>query len=52
MNETFKGLFRHAMTTIGGVLIAKGYISANLMEEVVGALCGVVGVIWSIASKQ
>jgi hypothetical protein len=50
--EMFLGLIRHGLTTVGGVLVAKGYIDAGLIEGVVGAIVTLLGAGWSIYDKK
>ncbi len=50
-------LLRHALTAVGGVLVAKGAIDADTAatlnsEVVVGALAALGGVAWSLAQKK
>lgn len=52
MNEMYNGLIRHLLTTVGGVLAAKGYIEAGQVEMVAGALATILGVVWSIYAKR
>lgn len=49
-----KGLLsfiRHTLTFIGGLAVAKGWISSELSFEIVGALVSVLGVVWGIQDK-
>jgi hypothetical protein len=46
------GLVRHALTAIGGIVIAKGLASDGNVQEIIGALMTLAGVIWSIKSKK
>lgn len=46
------GLARHLLTTLGGVLIAKGLLDEASSTQVIGALSTLVGVVWSIMSKK
>ena len=34
--EQIYGLIRHALTVVGGALVAKGYIDADIVGEAVG----------------
>ena len=52
MKEKVLGLVRHALTFIGGIVIAKGLLDESLAEEVIGGLMTLIGSIWSIASKK
>ena len=46
------GLVRHALTIIGGALVAKGYIEEDVVGEAIGGVMSIAGVIWSIADKK
>lgn len=52
MKDYVLSLARHGLTTVGGSLIAKGLLTASTLDEVVGAIITIVGVIWSIVSKS
>lgn len=52
MNEAVAGLIRHALTTVGGVLAAKGYLDSGMVEASVGAVVTLVGVVWSLVAKR
>ena len=50
--EQIYGLIRHALTVLGGALVTKGYVDADVVPEVVGAVMTLVGVVWSYQSKK
>mgnify|MGYP003146756111 CR=1 FL=1 len=50
--EQIFGLARHALTIIGGALVAKGYIGDELSEEIIGVLVSTAGIIWSFIAKK
>lgn len=50
--EQVFGIVRHAMTAIGGIFIAKGFIDESTIQELIGATLSLTGVIWSIVSKK
>lgn len=50
--EKLEGLTRHIATFIGGVIVAKGWISEDIMTEVIGVAVSIFGIIWSIKSKN
>ena len=52
MKDTLLGIIRHTLTTAGGSLIAKGVLTTNTLDESVGALVTLIGVVWSIVSKK
>jgi hypothetical protein len=52
MKDQVLGIIRHALTFVGGILVAKGLVDDVLFQEVVGGIMTLVGAGWSIASKQ
>ena len=50
--EQIYGLIRHGLTVLGGVFVTKGYIDAEIVPEIVGAILTLVGVVWSYKSKK
>lgn len=52
MKDQVLGLIRHALTFIGGVVVAKGLVDDVLFQEVLGGIMTLVGAIWSVASKK
>lgn len=50
--ETIGGIVRHALTALGGYLVASGVLDPTQMETVVGAVVTVVGVVWSVWQKR
>lgn len=50
--EMWKGIARHVLTIIGGGFVAKGYISAETADAIIGGSIAVGGVIWSMADKK
>lgn len=46
------GILRHALTTVGGGLVASGTLSAAQFETSIGAVMALVGIIWSVANKR
>ena len=50
--EQVLGLVRHALTCLGGVLIAKGLASDAQISEMIGAAVTLVGTVWSVLSKK
>ena len=51
-SEVWMGFFRHMLTMLGGVLIAKGWLDESAMPELVGAVMTLVGFIWSWSNKK
>lgn len=52
MKEQTLGLIRHALTFIGGILIAKGLVDDAMVQEILGGVMTLVGAAWSILSKK
>ena len=50
--DQVEGVIRHGITTIGGFLIAKGFIDEVILTEVIGAALSIVGIVWSIINKK
>jgi hypothetical protein len=50
--EQILGMIRHALTFIGGVIVANGIISESMTADAVGAVMTLVGVIWSAISNK
>ena len=51
-SEQITGFIRHAMTLVGGIFVAKGFISEEMMLEGIGILMSVLGFVWSFREKQ
>ena len=52
MKDQLLGLIRHVLTFIGGIIVAKGVLDADLSQEIIGGLMTVVGGLWSVVSKK
>jgi hypothetical protein len=52
MKDFLFPLVRHGLTSAGGYLAAKGLIASSTVDEVVGAVVILVGVLWSIVEKK
>jgi hypothetical protein len=50
--DVILGIVRHILTTVGGVLAARGYIDNGMVEGAVGAILTLVGVGLSVTSKK
>jgi len=46
------GIIRHILTFAGGALVAQGVISQKIETIGIGAICGLIGFVWSIAHKN
>lgn len=50
--EQIFGLFRHALTIVGGAMVAKGLLDEDGLEEVYGSIMALLGVVWSYSAKR
>jgi hypothetical protein len=50
--EQILGLIRHLLTFVGGLAIAKGLIDQVQETELVGAICTIIGTVWSVLAKK
>lgn len=50
--EQVLGMIRHILTTVGGIIVAKGVTDEGTMTAIVGGLVAVAGVVWSIWSNK
>ena len=46
------GLVRHILTLVGGVLVAKGWLSTDTLEIIIGAILSIAPTIWSTTEKM
>jgi len=49
--DQWMGIIRHALTFIGGILIAKGAVNDSSWAEIAGSAMSLVGAIWSVWDK-
>lgn len=49
--EQISSILRHILTFGGGFIIAKGWISAEALPGVVGAILTVGGAVWALFNK-
>jgi hypothetical protein len=50
--DEIEGILRHVLTSLGGALVAQGVISNGQLTDVVGAICVLGGVGWSLWQKR
>ena len=50
--EQVLGIVRHALTFIGGIVIARGLVDETLITECIGGALTLTGAIWSIINKN
>jgi hypothetical protein len=49
--EQLEGIIRHALTAVGGYMIAKGLMDEATTTQIIGGASTLVGVIWSWWAK-
>ena len=49
--EQVLGLIRHALTFVGGCLVANGILTDTVSADIVGACMALIGAIWSVIVK-
>lgn len=52
MNIFLQSMFRHALTTAGGAIVADGVLSASDWQTVSGAIAILAGLLWSWIEKR
>lgn len=52
MQSITLGLIRHILTSAGGALMTKGVITATVLDQGVGAIITLVGIVWSALEKK
>lgn len=50
--EQVMGIVRHGLTFVGGLLVTKGLMDVNMVQEVMGAVVTLVGAVWSVVAKK
>lgn len=50
--EQVLGIVRHGLTFVGGLLVTKGLMDVDMVQEVMGAVVTLVGSVWSIVAKK
>ena len=50
--EQIMGLVRHALTFIGGILVAKGLASDGQIMDIVGMVITTFASVWSVLAKK
>lgn len=50
--EQFLGILRHSLTFLGGILVLRGHIDSEGVEQVIGATATLVGLVWSYWIKK
>lgn len=49
--EQVMGLVRHALTFVGGCMVANGILTDAMSADIVGACMALIGTIWSLIVK-
>lgn len=52
MRAALLGVLRHALTTLGGSFVTSGLLSADELQQLVGAVLTMVGIGWSVIEKR
>lgn len=50
--EMIFSVIRHTLTFVGGLLVIKGTIDQDTMEQVVSGVLTLTGLIWGIVDKK
>jgi uncharacterized membrane protein YphA (DoxX/SURF4 family) len=50
--EQVLGLVRHALTFVGGLMVASGILTDSISTDLVGAIMTLVGIVWSAVSNK
>lgn len=50
--EQVLGTVRHTLTFVGGLLVAQGFLEEALLQEIIGGVASLVGLIWSVVAKK
>lgn len=51
-SDMLQGIIRAVLAAIGGILVGKGYLSADVLNDIIGALVVLATAAWSIFHKQ
>lgn len=49
--EQLFGLIRHALTFVGGCLVANGILTDAMSADIIGACMALMGTLWSMIVK-
>lgn len=52
MQAAILGIVRHVLTTLGGVLVANGTLTSDMLQNGIGAVVILVGIAWSVLNKK
>lgn len=50
--QTILGVVRHGLTAAGGALVAQGLGDEDIIQEAIGVIIAIVGLVWSIVEKR
>lgn len=51
MSEKIYGIVRHVLGFIGGIAVAKGWLTAEQLPGILGGILAIIAAIWSVKSK-
>lgn len=52
MKDTVMGIIRHILTSVGGAVVATGYVGQDDYTAIVGGVVALIGVVWSVLDKK
>ena len=50
--QTILAICRHGLTTAGGALVAQGLGDEAIVQEAIGVVIAIIGLVWSIIEKR
>lgn len=50
--EQFLGILRHSLTFLGGILVLRGNLDNDGLEQIIGSTVTLVGLVWSYWIKK
>lgn len=50
--DQWMGIIRQALTFIGGFLVTQGSVSSTIVEQIIGGVMAILGLVWSVKSKS
>lgn len=45
--ELVQSFIRHALTTVGGIMLSKGWIDQSMVDSLIGLGVGGAGILWA-----
>lgn len=50
--DIVSSLVRHFITGVGSILVAKGYLDGEMVNQLAGAIATIGGLAWAVISKK